>query len=87
MQAVKTKHFKGNFNYFFSPFGRERWKKNYFKMKKKKKIFAKVLSCCIWGAVKTTKIQHQVKVVSPEINKIRASVISITGELSSSKHI
>lgn len=72
-------------------------KKNYFKMKQtnnnKKKahptpeLSTEVLSCFIWGAVKTTKIQSEVKVVSPEINTIKASVISIAGELSSSKHI
>lgn len=71
---------------FFPHFGRERSKKNYIKMRKKNQTSTKVLSCFVWGAVKTTKI-HQVKVVSPEINKIRASVISIAGELSSSKHI
>lgn len=65
-----------------------RWKKNYLKMKKT--LWTKVMLCFIWGAVKTKqnkkKAQH-VKVVSPEINKIKASVISITGELFSSKHI
>jgi len=56
-------------------------------LKWEKKISMKILSCFIWGAVKPTKIQRQVKVVSPEINKIRASVTFIAGELSSSKHI
>lgn len=52
-----------------------------------KKLCGKFLSCFIWGVAKTTKIQCRVKVVNPEINRIRASVISIAGELSSSKHI